>query len=163
MSKVLAVLFFHPIGAPSPKRLQEYIERSQSNRVHYDALKRIDKELDKLSKATPLRLSRWSLGDADGLPQRPPGRNLPPHRPANPATLMRDVQIEVTIGLLERVGIRPYGTAVSGCRIVAEALEPEFSEKHVKRIWEMAFTAAVRKYSKAIAKRTGLARSHGKG
>ena len=162
VSKVLAVLFFHPIGAPSPKRLQEYIERSRSNRVHYDALKRIEKELDKLSKATPLRLSRWSLGDADGLPQRPPGRNLPPHRPANPATLMRNVQIEVTIGLLERVGIRPYGTAVSGCRIVAEALEPEFSEKHVKRIWEMAFTAAVREYSKAIAKRTGLARSHGK-
>ena len=162
VSKVLAVLFFHPIGAPSPKRLQEYIERSRSNRVHYDALKRIDKELDKLSKATPLRLSRWSLGDADGLPQRPPGRNLPPHRPANPATLMRNVQIEVTIGLLERVGIRPYGTDVSGCRIVAEALEPEFSEKHVKRIWEMAFTAAVREYSKAIAKRTGLARSHGK-
>ena len=158
VSKVLAVLFFHPIGAPSPKRLQEYIERSPSNRVHYDALKRIERELDKLSKATPLRLSRWSLGDADGLPQRPPGRNLPPHRPANPATLMRDVQIEVTIGLLERVGIRPYGTAVSGCRIVAEALEPEFSEKHVKRIWEMAFTAAVREYSKAIAKRAGLGR-----
>ena len=58
VSKVLAVLFFHPIGAPSPKRLQEYIERSPSNRVHYDALKRIDRELDKLSRATPLRLSR---------------------------------------------------------------------------------------------------------
>ena len=158
VSKVLAVLFFHPIGAPSPKRLQEYIERSPSNRVHYDALKRIEKELDKLSKATPLRLSRWSLGAADGLPQRPPGRNVPPHRPANPATLMRDVQIEVTIGLLERVGIRPYGTAVSGCRIVAEALEPELSEETVKRIWEMAFTAAVRKYSEAIAKRAGLGR-----
>ena len=162
VSKVLAVLFFHPIGAPSPKRLQEYIERSPSNRVHYDALKRIERELDKLSKATPRRLSRWSLGDADGLPQRPPGRNLPPYRPANPATLMRDVQIEVTIGLPERVGIRPHGTDVSGCRIVAEALEPEFSEGHVKRIWEMAFTAAVREYSKAITKRTGLARSHGK-
>ena len=93
VSTVLAVLFFHPIGAPSPKRLQEYIERSQSNRVHYDALKRIEKELDKLSKATPRRLSRWSLGDADGLPQRPPGRNLPPYRPANPATLMRNVHM----------------------------------------------------------------------
>ena len=169
VSKVLAVLFFHPIGAPSPKRLQEYIERSQSNRVHYDALKRIEKELDKLSKATPPQLSRWSLGDADGLPQRPPGRNLPPHRPADPATLMRNVQIEVTIRLLERVGIPPYGTDVSGCRIVAEALEPEFSEKHVKHIWEGriwkegAFEDVMCKHSKAIAKRTGLARSHGKG
>ena len=81
---------------------------------------------------------------------------------------MRDVQIEVTIGLLERVGIRPYGTDVSGCRIVAEALEPEFSEGHVKRIWEGriwkegAFEDVMCKHSKAIAKRTGLARSHGK-
>ena len=62
VSKVLAVLFFHPIGAPSPKRLQEYIERSRSNRVHYGALKRIDKELDKLSRTTPLRLSRVEPG-----------------------------------------------------------------------------------------------------
>ena len=69
---------------------------------------------------------------------------------------MRNVQIEVTIGLLERVGIRPYGSYVSGCRIVAEALEQELSEEHVKRIWEKAFTAAVRKYSEAISKRTGL-------
>lgn len=69
---------------------------------------------------------------------------------------MRNVQIEVTIGLLERVGIRPYGSYVSGCRIVAEALEQELSEEHVKRILEKAFTAAVRKYSEAIAKRTGL-------
>ena len=158
VSKVLAALLLPPVGAPSPETLQQYIELSRSSRVHYDALKLIEKELDNLSAAMSRQLSRWRQGAADGHPQRPSGRNIPANRPANPATLLRDIQVQVTIGLLQRVGIKPRGKEVSGCRIVAEALEPECSEETVKRVWGKYFTPEMRKYSQAIAERTGLGR-----
>ena len=97
---------------------------------------------------------------------------VPPYRPTNPDRLKRDIHIQFTIGLLERLGIPPYGTDVSGCRIVSEALlelsdgglVPEalaLSEGAVERIWKectwrTSFMPVMRKYSKAIAERSGL-------
>ena len=46
VSKVLASLLLPPpVGAPSPETLQQYIDLSRSSRVHYDALKLIEKSL----------------------------------------------------------------------------------------------------------------------
>ena len=98
---------------------------------------------------------------------------VPPYRPTIPDRLKRDIHIQFTIGLLERLGIPPYGTDVSGCRIVSEALlelsdsglVPKalgLSEGAVERIWkectwkEGAFEDVMRKYSEAIAERSGL-------
>ena len=163
VSKVLAALVLPPVGAASPETVQRYVDLSRSSRVYYDAIKLIEKEIDNLGEAMTRQLSR-STGRR---PQRPAGRNLPNERPANPATLLRDIQVQVTIGLLQRVGIKPRGTFVSGCRIVSEALlglvdcglVPEasaLSEDTVKRVWGKHFTPEVHKYSKAIAERTGL-------
>ena len=98
---------------------------------------------------------------------------VPPYRPTNPDRLKRDIHIQFTIGLLEGLGIPPYGTDVSGCRIVSEALRelsdsglvPKalgLSEGAVERIWkectrkEGAFEDVMQKYSKAIAERSRL-------
>ena len=167
VSKVLAALVLPPVGAPSPEMVQRYIELSRSSRVHYDALKLIEKEIDNLGESMTRQLSRWRQGSTGIHLQRPAGRNLPAERPANPSTLLRDIQIQVTIGLLQRVGIKPRGKEVAGCRIVSEALlelaerglAPEasaLSEDTVKRIWGQHFTPEMRKYSEAIAERIGI-------
>ena len=98
---------------------------------------------------------------------------VPPHRPTIPDRLKRDIYIQFTIRLLEGLGIPPYGTDVSGCRIASEALL-ELSdsglvpkalglfEDTVTRIWkgriwkEGAFKDVMRKLPKAIAERNGL-------
>ena len=80
----------------------------------------------------------------------------PPPPPVKPALLLRNFQIQFVIGLLDRVGVPPRGTDVSGCRIVAKVKVLGLSEDAVKAIWEMRFTVAMRKHSKAIAERAGL-------
>ena len=77
-----------------------------------------------------------------------------PPPPVKLALLLRNFQIQFVIGLLDRVGVPPRGTDVSGCRIVAGVLG--LSEDRVKGIWEMRFTVAMRKHSKAVAERAGL-------
>ena len=167
VSKVLAALVLPPVGAASPEQVQRYTDLSRSSRVHYDAIKLIEKEIDNLGEAMTRKLSRWRQGSPGRPPQRPAGRNLPNERPANPSTLLRDIQVQVTIGLLQRVGIKPRGTEVAGCRIASEALldladrglVPEasaLSEDTVKRVWGKHFTPEMQKYSQAIAERTGL-------
>ena len=98
---------------------------------------------------------------------------VPPYRPTNPDRLKRDIHIQFAIGHLERLGRPPYGTDFSGCRIASEALlelsdgglVPKalgLSEDTVTRIWkgriwkEGASEDVMRKYSKAIAERSGL-------
>ena len=79
-----------------------------------------------------------------------------PPPPVKPALLLRNFQIQFVIGLLDRVGVPPRGTDVSGCRIVAKVKVLGLSEAAVKAIWEMRFTVAMRKHSKAVAERAGL-------
>ena len=98
---------------------------------------------------------------------------LPSHRPVNPAHPLRDVQIQFTIEVLQRVGARPTGRYASGCRIVSDALG--IPEDTVKRIWKQRiwkdrirkqrifrrpFSLVMQKHSKAIATRTGLSHYH---
>ena len=56
--------------------------------------------------------------------------------------------------LLDRVGVSPLGTHVSGCRIVAKTLG--LSEYSVNRIWGKRFTVEMQEHSEAIAERTVL-------
>ena len=156
VSKVLAALLLPPIGTPSPETLQRYFELSETSKVYSDALDLIEKKLGKPREAMPPQfMLRNRVGDRRR--RRPAWKPRPKaaNRPVNPATLQRDIQIQIVIGLLQRVGIKPRGTYVSGCRIVAKALNPELGEDTVKDIWEMKFTYAMRKHSKAIAERTG--------
>ena len=132
VSKVLAALLLPPIRSPSPETLQPSFELSETSKVYSDAIDLID-----------------------GQRRRPALKPRPKadHRPVNPATLLRDIQIQIVIELLRRVGIRPRGTYVSGCCIAAEA--SGLSEQTTKDIWEMPSIPAMEKHGKAIAERTG--------
>ena len=163
VAQALAAQLLLHIGVPSRPALRDYIRRSESNRGHFDALNRIYEELDNLGKAIPGVLATWQQKAADGRRQRPPMKPVPPHRPANPNQFERDILIQLTIGLLERLRVPPYGTDVSGCRVVAEALG--LSEDTVTRIWKectwrTSFMPVMRKYSKAITERNGPFHTH---
>ena len=117
VSIVLGDLRLPPIGAPSPETLQEYIELSGDSRVHFDALEHMYEVLDNRGQAMPRQLREWRQG-AGGGRGRPAKKRAPPQRPVTLATLLRNLQIQVTIEILRMVGVPPSGTDVSGCRIV---------------------------------------------
>ena len=159
VSEVLATLLLPPIGVPSTGALREYIERSEASRAYYGALERMAQKLDSRGEVIPSPLDMWRAKAAGGLRRRPARKAGPPQRPVNPAHLLRYVQIQFTIAVLQRVGVKPRGY-VSGCGIVSEALElsegnVSLSEDSVRRIWDRPFTPEFRKHSKAIATRTG--------
>ena len=64
-------------------------------------------------ESIPRPLDRWRA-KVDGERLRSPDRKpIPPHCPVRPAHLVRDVDIQFTIEVLRRVGVRPNGTATS--------------------------------------------------
>ena len=134
VSRVLADQWLPPNGVPSRRALREYIRRSKVNRAYFDALSRICEELDNRGKAIPRLLAGWREEVASGRLRRPALRPIPSHRPPNQAQLARDMQIQFNIEMLRRVGVRPRGSDVSGCRMVSEALG--LSEDTVARIWK---------------------------
>ncbi len=107
--------------------------------------------------------------------RRSPDRKpIPPHRPVTPARLVRDVDIQLTIAVLDRVGIKPRGTP-SGCNIVAEVIgqiaeasgnkKIPHSEGTIRRIWDERagkepFKPQLLEQMKAIAERNGPFHSH---
>ena len=144
---------------PSRAELRKYIKLSRSTRVPFDALSFICEELYNRGEAVTGLLAKWRQEVAGGLRRRPAIKPIPAHRPPNPAQLARDIHIQVTIAILERVGVPPQGRLVSGCHIVSEA--SGLPDDTVVRIWKActwrtSFVPVMRKYSEAIAKRTGL-------
>ena len=159
VSKLLAALLKPPMGEDSPERLQRYIEFSESKRVYRDALRRYNQEFNSPDKTIYRPDFSWQRRAAGRSRLRRAKIKVPSHPPpppVKPALLLRNFQIQFVIGLLDRVGVPPRGTDVSGCRIVAKVKVLGLSEAAVKVIWEMRFTAAMRKHSKAVAERTGL-------
>ena len=154
MSQLLAALLNLPMGEDSPERLQKYNELSKSKRVYRDALRRYNLEFDSPDKTIYRPVFKWQRKAAGRSGLRRAKIKVPSHNPVKPALLVRNLQIQFVIGLLDRVGVPPQGTPVSGFGIVAEAVG--LSEDSVKVIWETHFTADMRKHSKAIAERAEL-------
>ena len=153
LSQVLAALLAPPMGEPSPERLQSYNDLSRSIPVYQEALRRY-KHLYKPDKVIFYPEFRWQRrAQAKSLLRRAKFK-VAPHSPAKPAILVRNFQIQFVIGLLERVGVPPLGTHLSGYHIVADVTG--LSEDRVKDIWEMCFTVEMKNNSKAIAERIGL-------
>ena len=139
--------------------LEDYIERSEASRAHFDALLYLVAAIRFRGEQLPVPLFFWWLEYAVGRRQRPQLRPFPAHRPVNSANLVRDVQIHFTIEVIRRVGVAPRGYPVSGCQIVALALE--LSEDTVtriwkERIWERPLEPVLRRYLEAVSERTGL-------
>ena len=158
VSEVLAALWLPPLGVRSHGSLREYIERSEVNRAYFDALARHFEEKNSRGEGIPRPLLKWRQEFAGGRRRRPAKRSAPRYRPVNPADFVRNIQIQFTIAVLQRVGVKPRGRLVSGCRIVSEKLG--CSEDNVKRIWNKPFTPEFQKHAGAIATRTGLSQFH---
>ena len=154
MSKLLAALLNPPMGEDSPERLEKYSELSESKRVYRHALRRYNLEFDSPDKTIYRPVFRWQRKAAGRSGLRRGKIKIASHPPVKPALLLRNLQIQFVIGLLDRIGIPPQGTFVSGFGIVAEAVG--LSENAVKVIWETRFTADMRKHSKAMAERAEL-------
>ena len=170
VSIVLATLLLPPIGTPSRSKLREYIKNARSIPVYFDALMRMCEELERRGEDIPPMLARWRT-EVAGWRRRHPGRKpRPPRRPVPMDHVPRDLKIQLTIAVLERLGIPPQGSPYSGISIVTEALKQsegfeDLSEASVariwkRRIWEQPFQRVMEKYSKAIAERTGLSELH---
>ena len=158
VSKILADLMSPPLGASSSGALRQCISRSRTSRVHFDALARLFEEKNSRGEGIPRPLLKWRQEVAGGRRRRPAKRSAPRYRPVNPADFVRNIQIQFTIAVLQRVGVKPRGRLVSGCRIVSEKLG--CSEDNVKRIWNKPFTPEFQKHAGAIATRTGLSQFH---
>ena len=153
MSAVLAAP--PPSGVFSPGMLPEYIKRSEESRVYFDAVERIEEEAK--SRHQDIPHPHWPQA-VRRRRVRPARKRLPRGRQFNTAILLRDIQIQFTIEVLKRVGIRPQGTDVYGCRIVSEALgmPVDTVERTWKgRLWNSSFVSLMQRQSKAIAERTG--------
>ena len=150
----------------SRRTFREYIRCSRPSRVHFDALALIWEELNSRGEATrPLKNWRQEVDSGDR--QRPRWRPMPKHRPVTLTKLLSDLNIQLTIEILRRVGIKPEEDGASGCRIVSKALANSedkalhLTDETVRGIWQVRFwgkpfEAVVVKQSKAIAKRHGL-------
>ena len=159
IAQILAAKLLPPIGRPTRQAVRYYKDRSESIPAYFDALTLLCEELDKQDKCVRGVLDRWRQEVADGHRPRPATKPIEAHRPANPEQVNRDVHIQFTIEVLRRVGVWPRGRLVSGCGIVSEVLG--LSEATVGRIWNEcrwrgSLLPAMQKYSKAIARRTGL-------
>ena len=159
------------LRARSRPLLQDYIKLSKSSPVYFDALGLIWDELNRRGEAIPNRLTRWRQEVDGGRLERPLKKPIPAQRPVTLPKYLSDLNIQLTIEILLRIGILPEGGSVSGCQMVTDALatsEDEalrLSEETVrriwqKRIWKKPFKPVVVKYSKAIAKRHGPFPTH---
>ena len=133
--------------------LSVYIDYANSSPVYFDSVRRIGEKSHNQGEPVPRPLVRRRAEVADGRLERPAKNHLPPHRPAEPEQLLREIKIRIAIEVLRSVGIPPMGTLVSGCRIVAEALDS--FEDTVTRIWKRPFELMMRQHMKATAERNG--------
>ncbi len=144
---------------PPRARWREYVRLSRRSRVHFDALGDLIAEWERQGRPIPRGLARWRQKVAEGRRRRPDSPPIPRHRPANPAQMAYEMEVQGTIEILHRLRVPPRGTFLSGCRMVAEALD--IPEDTVVRIWKKcpwrtSFLPTMGKYSRAIAIRHGL-------
>ena len=156
----LAAKLLPPIGRPTRPAVRYYMSRSESIPTYFDALTLLGEMLDKEGMSSNQH-RLWRQEVADGLRLRPDREPIPAQRPATTDRFKFHLHIQFILEVLRRVGVLPRGRYPSGCVVVSEVLE--ISDYTVERIWkerpwEKSFIPAMRKYSRAIAERTGLHR-----
>ena len=159
------------LRARSRPMLQDYIKLSKSSPVYFGALELIWDELNRRGEAIPKRLTEWRQEVDEGRLERPIIKPIPAQRPVTLPKYLSDVNIQLTIEILRRIGIKPEGNIISGCQIVSEALAISEDEAlHLsadtvrriwqKRIWKESFRPVMVKYAEPIAVRHGPFPTH---
>ena len=154
-------LLLPPFSVRSRDLVRGYIQSSRSRQVFFDALHLICAELDNRGEAIGRQLSWWRQEVVDGRLRRPRMKPIPARRPANPSQFARDIHLQFTVEILDRVCVPPRGNSASGCRIVAEASRIPIDT--IERIWKVcpwrtSFVPMLQKHSKDIAERHLLRR-----
>ena len=150
---------------PRPS-LRDYIKRSQT-RVYFDALRLIWEELKRRGEDIPRPLRAWYKSTNGGRLRRPPMGPLPKHRPVTMSKFLSDVNIQLTIEILSRIGIRTVGEDFSGIVLVEMALADSedktlrLTYEGLRRVWQERLwgnrsRSQAEKYSSAISKRQRL-------
>ena len=162
IARLLADIY---LREPSRQLLRAYIKHSR-NRVYFEALVLIRGDLKRQDKDVPGSLEKWHQATENGGRGRPRKRPIPNERPVALPKLLSDFNIQLSLEILSRIGIKPVGGRVSGCEVVERALEvSEYRELKLKwdtlkRIWQerpwgKRFRPVVIKTSEAAAKRHG--------
>lgn len=159
VAQVIAFLHLPPFGRITRAKARYCIKQAQSIPVYFDALIQVHDELESRGEDIRWPLVTWRRDVDAGRIVRPASRPLPAKRPADPAKLKVDIQLQFAVAVLQRVGIAPQGKDISGCRIVADVAS--YSKDRVVQIWKectwrTSFDRAMQKYAKAIAQRTGM-------
>ena len=164
VSSVLAMPWLAVVGAPRDGKLHAFMERAPVNRVYFDALVHLEAQGRGNGGPTSRSLAHARVRAVVGK-GRPSRKPLAVGRPVNPATILRDLQVQFVILLLrELVGIKPRGNP-SGLCVVSKATEgwgeQQLPIDTLNRIWDVvpwkteAFWSRMQKQAKAIEKRTG--------
>ena len=159
------------LRARSRPMLQDYIKLSQSSPVYFGALELIWDELNRRGEAVPNRLTEWRQEVDGGRLERPIIKPIPAQRPVTLPKYLSDLNLQLTIEILRRIGILPEGGSVSGCEMVTDALAiSEDTTLHLSadtvrriwqnRIWKKPFKPVVAKYSRALNDRHGPFPTH---
>ena len=109
-SKALAITLadkwlFHTGAHSNRHLLQEYIRDSGSNPAPFDALDRIWEYLTSQGLTIPSRLARWRQEVDSGRLERPLSVPIPKGRPLTLPKYLSDLNIQLTIEILHRIGI----------------------------------------------------------
>ena len=154
MARLLAAILLPPMGEPTSEELQRYTRLAQSLSVFEDAVRHFYADLDNATAPLYRPDIRWQR--RSGIRHRRYRKRVKvqSHRPVRPAELLRNLQVQFVIGLLDRIGIPPRGKDASGILIVAEALD--IPDGTIRRMWDTDFPTEMRKQSRAVAARLGL-------
>ncbi|MDE2765547.1 MAG: hypothetical protein OXI25_03840 [Chloroflexota bacterium] len=147
-----------PFTECSSATLSDYVRRSSGNRTYFDALEFSFEEFNRRGMPIPCEIAEWRQQIAAGERQPPSMKRISRGRQRIAIHPVRDLQIQLVIKLLDRLGIPPRGRDFSGCRIAAEivGVSEDTAERIWKhRIWTPHFAPILREHSKAIAQRTG--------
>ena len=178
LPEVRASCWLPPIGNCNLYTLQKYIDGATTSSVDVETLLLIRKKLLDRRQLLPRPLSKWWHEYERGGHRYPNEKAAPPQRPNRLSYLWRNILIQTTIELLDRVGMRPNATATdpetgvrraSGCEAVALALQdlgmtptradgdPFFNVQRIWKLrpWHKPIFPDVKKYSRFTIQRFG--------
>ena len=141
-SQALSALLAHQWIRERSPRMVAQMKNHSHLRVYFDAIILICEELKCLGEEIRPPLRYWK-GEVDsGRRKRPRATPLPNHPPVTLPKLVRDLNIQLTIEVLSRIGIRPEGKYISGIHLVEMALEDSedkalrLSHEGLRRVWQ---------------------------
>ena len=166
-SEALSALLAHQWIRERSPRMVAQMKNHSHLRVYFDAIILICEELKCLGEEIRPPLRYWK-GEVDsGRRKRPRATPLPNHPPVTLPKLVSDLNIQLAIEILSRIGIKPEGKDISGIDLVEMALEDSedkalrLTYESLRRVWQERLwgnrsRSQAAKYSNAIIERHRL-------